>query len=137
LFDPDVDRFPRLEPAGTRTIQVVKGAAETGWSDIATMFRSLVLLAERRLRITTAYFNPDDLLRELICDTARRGVTVQVLLPGPHADKRFVQVAGESAYGELLDAGVEIHTYQTSMLHAKVLTIDGIVASVGSANVNN
>lgn len=137
LFDPDVDRFPELVPAGSRTVQVVKGAAETGWSDIATMFRALVLLAEERLRITTAYFNPDDLLRELICDTARRGVEVEVLLPGPHADKRFVQVASESAYEELLDAGVAIHEFQTSMLHAKVLTIDGIVSSVGSANVNN
>lgn len=137
LFDPAVDRFPVLRPVGTCTAQVVKGAAETGWSDIATMFRALVLLAEERLRITTAYFNPDDLLRGLICDTARRGVHVQVLIPGPHADKRFVQLASESAYAELLDAGVEIHTFQTSMLHAKVLTIDGIVASIGSANVNN
>ncbi|QGG95386.1 phospholipase D-like domain-containing protein [Actinomarinicola tropica] len=137
LFDPEVDRFPELQPSGDRTIQVVKGAAETGWSDIATMFRSLVLLAEENLRITTAYFNPDDLLRELICDTSRRGVRVQVLIPGPHADKRFVQLASESAYAELLDAGVEIHNFQTSMLHAKVLTIDGLVASVGSANVNN
>jgi cardiolipin synthase A/B len=137
LFDPTIDRFPVLEPAGERTVQVVKGAAETGWSDVATMFRSLVLLAEERLRITTAYFNPDELLLELICATAQRGVEVQILLPGPHADKRFVQLASEGCYATLLDAGVQIHNFQTSMLHAKVLTVDGIVASVGSANVNN
>lgn len=137
LFDPAVDRFPELPRPGDRTVQVVKGAAETGWSDVATMFRALVLLAEERLRITTAYFNPDELLLELICDASRRGVHVQVLLPGPHADKRFVQVASESAYETLLEAGVEIHNFQPSMLHAKVMTVDGLIASVGSANVNN
>src|SRR5579859_3138696 len=67
---------------------------------------------------------------------ADRGVRVQVLLPGPHADKRFVQVAGEAAYGELLAHGVEIWNFQPTMLHAKLMTVDGILANVGSANLN-
>lgn len=136
IFDPEVDRFPDQPQDGTSTIQCIRGASETGWSDVSTMFRSLLRLAESSVRITTAYFNPDDHLRELLCATARRGVRIQVLLPGPHADKRFVQVASESTYGELLDAGVEIFNFQPSMLHAKVMTVDGLVAHVGSANVN-
>jgi cardiolipin synthase A/B len=60
-----------------------------------------------------------------------------VLLPGAHADKRFVQVAGESQFAPLLEAGVEIFSFQTSMLHAKIMTIDGLVANVGSANFNS
>ncbi|MBK5222799.1 MAG: cardiolipin synthase B [Acidimicrobiia bacterium] len=137
LFDPAVDLFPPQPQSGHHTVQVVKGAAETGWSDVSTMFRALVQLAERRLRITTAYFNPDEYLLELICDAARRGVEVHLLLPGPHADKRFVQMASESTYATLLEAGVTVCYFQPSMLHAKVMTIDGVVASVGSANVNN
>jgi cardiolipin synthase len=65
-----------------------------------------------------------------------RGVVVSVLLPGEHADKRFVQLAGESAFASLLDAGVDIRTYDVSMMHAKVITVDGVVATVGSANMN-
>jgi cardiolipin synthase len=86
------------------------------------------------VRITTAYFVPDDATCRVLAETARRGVDVEVLLPGPHVDKRFVQLASQSQYAGLLDAGVRLWSYQVSMLHAKVMTVDGLVASVGSAN---
>ena len=60
-------------------------------------------------------------------------------IPASHgnpSDKRFVQLAGQATYERLLDAGVDISTYETSMMHAKVITVDGAVATVGSANVN-
>ena len=56
---------------------------------------------------------------------------MQLLVPGPHADKRFVQLAGEACYRSLLDAGVQVWSYQPSMLPAKVLTVDGSVAMLG------
>jgi cardiolipin synthase len=68
--------------------------------------------------------------------TAERGVEVDLLLPGPHADKRFVQMASEATYATLLDAGVKIWNFQPSMLHTKITTVDGIASSVGSANLN-
>jgi hypothetical protein len=66
-----------------------------------------------------------------------RGVDVQVVLPGPHIDKRFVQLAAEAQYQALLEAGVKIWTYQPTMLHAKVMTVDGVIANVGSANFDS
>jgi cardiolipin synthase len=63
-------------------------------------------------------------------------VQVQILVPGPHIDKRFVQLAAEGAYDPLMRHGIEIWNFQPSMLHAKVMTVDGIAANVGSANVN-
>src|SRR5690606_13191438 len=63
-------------------------------------------------------------------------VEVEVLVPGPHADKRLVQVASEASFRELLDSEVQICTFQPSMLHAKVLTVDRAVCVVGSANMN-
>ncbi|MGZ4146747.1 MAG: phospholipase D-like domain-containing protein, partial [Actinomycetota bacterium] len=89
-----------------------------------------------RVRITTAYFVPDQTLTRKLCGAVERGVEVEILLPGPHADKRFVQVAGEARYGELLDGGVRIWNFQPSMLHAKVMTVDGLVSNIGSANLN-
>ena len=136
LFDAAVDRFPPHERHGDSEIQVIKGTAEPGWNDVAMTVRSLVELSEERLRITTAYFVPDDDLRLRLCRAAERGVDVQLLLPGAHADKRFVQLAGEACYRSLLDAGVRISCYQPSMLHAKVMTVDGAVAVLGSANCN-
>ena len=134
LFDRGIDRFPVQPPVGTSVAQVVRGAAQTGWSDVATLVRSLLALAEERVRITTAYFVPDDATCAVLAATARRGVEVDVLLPGPHVDKRFVQLASQAQYDRLLEAGVRLWSYGVSMLHAKVITVDRTVASVGSAN---
>ncbi len=135
-IDEMFDRFPAHVADGPSTVQVIAGAAEAGGNDIATMLEVLIGLADERLRITTAYFNPDDELSARLIDAAHRGVSVEVLVPGPHADKRFVQIVGEARYAELLDEGIDIRSYDRTMLHAKILTVDGTVASVGSANLN-
>ena len=57
-------------------VQCVRGASETGWSDMATLFRTLLQLAERQVRITTPYFVPDDDLGDRLCAAADRGVDV-------------------------------------------------------------
>ena len=136
LFDVGIDRFPEQPQPGDAVIQCVRGASETGASDMATLLLALLQLAEDRVRITTAYFVPDEELTERLCLAADRGVKVEVLLPGPHADKRFVQLAGQAVYEQLLGHGIRIWHFQPSMLHAKIMTVDGLVANVGSANFN-
>jgi len=136
LFDDQVDRFPHQPDAGSSVVQCVRGASETGNSDIYTLFRTLIQLARERIRITTAYFAPDEEIISRLAAAARRGVEVAILLPGPHADKRFVQLASQETFAPLLDAGVRIWTYQPTMIHAKIMTVDGVVANIGSANLN-
>jgi cardiolipin synthase A/B len=137
LFDDGTDRFPGQPKPGESVVQCVRGASETGWSDVATLFRTLLQSARQCVRIATAYFVPDDEITKRLCDAADRGVQVQILLPGPHADKRLVQVAGEATYHELLEHGIELWNFQPSMMHAKIMTIDGVVANIGSANLNS
>ena len=136
LFDEGVDRFPDQPKPGAAVVQCVRGASETGYSDMATLYRTLLQLAERRVRITTPYFVPDGDLGDRLCAAADRGVDVQILLPGPHIDKRFVQIAAEGEYGQLMEHGITIWNFQPTMLHAKVMTVDGVLSNVGSANVN-
>jgi cardiolipin synthase len=136
LFDDDRDRFPEQPQPGAAVAQCVRGSAETGWSDIATLFRTLLQLAQRRVRVTTAYFVPDDALTSSLLAAAERGVEVEILLPGPHIDKRFVQVASEETFQPLLEAGITIWSFQPSMLHAKIMLIDDVIANIGSANFN-
>ncbi|GAC1317862.1 MAG: phospholipase D-like domain-containing protein [Acidimicrobiales bacterium] len=137
LFDAGIDRFPLQPGDGHSRVQIVRGASEPGPSDIATLIHALIQLARNCIRITTAYFVPDEETTTLLCEAVERGVQVQLLLPGPHADKRFVQLAGEHDYETLLRAGVRAWYFQPSMLHAKIMTVDGIVANVGSANLNS
>jgi cardiolipin synthase len=117
-------------------VQCVRSASEHGWGEVDMLFRTLLQLAQHRVRIATAYVVPDQELVQRLCDARDRGVEVQILLPGPYADKRFVQLAGEHRYAELLAAGIEIWNFQPSMLHAKVMTVDGLIANIGSANLN-
>jgi cardiolipin synthase A/B len=136
VFDASIDRFPDQPKPGEAVIQCVRGASEVGWSDISTLLLALLQLANDRIRITTAYFVPDDELIGHLSGASDRGVTVEILLPGPHGDKRFVQLAGQAIYEPLLEHGVRIWHYQPTMLHAKIMTVDGLVANVGSANFN-
>jgi len=136
VFDASVDRFPDQPQPGGAVIQCVRGASEVGWSDISTLLLALLQLAKDRIRITTAYFVPDDELIGQLSAASDRGVKVEILLPGPHGDKRFVQLAGQAIYEQLLEHGVRIWHYQPTMLHAKIMTVDGLVANVGSANFN-
>jgi cardiolipin synthase A/B len=136
LYDAAIDRFPQQPQPGRAVIQCVRGASEAGWSDMSTLLLALLQLAERRVRITTAYFVPGEELIERLCATGDRGVKIEILLPGPDADKRFVQLAGQAVYDRLLERGIRIWRFQPSMLHAKIMTVDGLVANVGSANFN-
>jgi cardiolipin synthase len=137
LFEEGVDRFPDQPKPGETIVQCVRGASETGWSDVATLFRTLLKTARDCVRIATAYFVPDEEITRCLCDAADRGVHIQVLLPGPHADKRVVQLAGEANYPELLAHGMELWNFQPTMMHAKIMTVDGVVANIGSANLNS
>ena len=129
--------FPEHEPvAGGSIVQVARGSASVGWNDMATVFRVMIESAQERLRMMTAYFVPDESFQQLLLDAVERGVQVDVMLPGPHADKRVCQLASESIYSCLVEGGVRIWAFQPSMLHAKVMTVDGIVSVIGSANMN-
>lgn len=135
LFD-DRDRFTEHVPQGGAVVQVVRGSASIGWQDMQTLIRVAIESAQQRFRLATAYFAPDVYFIELLCAAARRGVEVEILLPGPHTDKRVCQLAGQRFYADLLACGVKIFEYQPTMMHAKVITVDQIAALIGSTNFN-
>ena len=84
----------------------------------------------------TAYFSPDSALVTALKEAVSRGVEVDILLPGPNADKRVAQLASEAIYADLISAGIRIWNFQPSMLHAKIMVVDGAAALVGSSNLN-
>ncbi|MEU6533940.1 phospholipase D-like domain-containing protein [Streptomyces sp. NPDC046928] len=135
LFD-ERDRFTPHPQEGSSVVQVVRGSASIGWQDMQTLIRVMLTSAEERFRLATAYFAPDDYFIDLLCRTARRGVRVEILLPGPHTDQRACQLAGQQHYTRLLEAGVHIRQYQPTMMHAKIITVDSVAALIGSTNFN-
>ena len=135
LFD-ERDRFVEHEPQGDAVVQVVRGSASFGWQDMQTLLRVVLESAQERVRLATAYFAPDPYFVNLLCATARRGVAVDILLPGRYTDQRVCQLAGQNFYEDLTASGVRVWEYQPTMMHAKVVTVDGVAALVGSTNLN-
>jgi cardiolipin synthase A/B len=95
--------------------------------------------AHHEIIIANAYFLPGGKLRRAIISAAQRGVKVKLLLQGKY--EYFMQYhAARPVYSALLDAGVEIHEYAASFLHAKVAVVDAqqpkAWATVGSSNLD-
>jgi len=134
LLDEEV---ARQAPVGSADVQLIRSSAAIGWSDVAIVYRTVLSAARERLRITTPYFVPDEEAVRLLRDAAARGVSVTVLMPGPHIDQRLAELGAKDVFEELLEAGVELRLFQPTMLHAKVLTVDGVLAVLGSANFNH
>ncbi|MFO8070499.1 MAG: phospholipase D-like domain-containing protein [Polyangia bacterium] len=91
--------------------------------------------ARRRIHIAHGYFLPDLGVVRAIAAAARRGVQVRLLLAG-RSDVPFARAASRSLYRRLLAAGVAIHEWSDSVLHAKVATVDGRRLLVGSFNLD-
>ncbi|WP_126976049.1 cardiolipin synthase [Frigidibacter oleivorans] len=102
---------------------------------VSDVFQAAIAAARRDLVITTPYYVPNEALHQQICAAAVRGVRVRMILPARN-DSRIVGMASRSFYRQLLSAGVELHEYRPGLLHAKTLVVDGIVAVIGSANMD-
>ena len=104
-------------------------------SSIEKSYLKAIGRARHDIIIANAYFLPGGKLRRALIQAARRGVKVAVLLQGKY--EYFMQYhASRPVYDALLKAGVEIHAYSNSFLHAKVAVIDGHWATVGSSNLD-
>lgn len=88
-----------------------------------------------RIYITTAYFLPKRSLLRALLKAARRGVDVQILIPGK-SDVPMVKWAAFYIVRLLLQRRVTIREYQKSILHAKTMIIDD-EAFIGSFNLNH
>jgi cardiolipin synthase len=131
------DYFPKLEQAGEERCQVFKSSAGEGSDSARLMLLISIAAARRHIRIANAYFIPDKLTRQTLIDARRRGVTVEVIVPGPDIDAQLVRSVGKQRWGPLLEAGVKFYEYQPGRFHCKYLLVDDCWASVGSANLDN
>jgi cardiolipin synthase len=104
-------------------------------SSIERAYRKAIGKARQEIIIANGYFVPGGKLRRALIRAARRGVRVALLLQGKY--EYYMQYhAARPVYGALLAAGVEIHEYEASFLHAKVAVVDGHWATVGSSNLD-
>lgn len=129
--------FPKLAPAGDAYAQVFKSSPHEGSESVRLMYLLSISSATRSIQIANAYFVPDDLAQKTLIAALKRGVRVQILLPGKNTDTETVRKASRSRWGPILEAGGEIYEYLPTMYHCKVMVVDDLWVSVGSTNFDN
>jgi cardiolipin synthase A/B len=141
-----------IETAGTVTPELddtTSGTDETGRSfalrssptggsnDLKRLYLLAIASARRSLDITTPYFVPDESSEWSLQEAVTRGVKVRILVEGDITDAMPVKYASRNVYDRLLSMGIEIYEYQPTMMHTKVVVVDGAWSMFGSANFDN
>jgi cardiolipin synthase len=129
--------FPALEPRGDEAAQMFSSSPTGGSESMHLMYLMAITAATRSVHLSNSYFVPDELLVKALAAAARRGVTVQIIVPGPEIDTDVVRRASRARWGPLLEAGVQIAEYQPTMFHCKVLIVDALMVSAGSTNFDS
>lgn len=128
------DYFPPLEPAGDMKAHLFIASPAGGSESMHLMFLMAIAAAEHTIDLAASYFIPDELVMGALLQARKRGVRIRVVLPGPYIDSSLVRVTSKADWGPLLRAGVEIHEYQPTMFHNKLLIVDDEMVSLGSTN---
>ena len=121
-------------PAGS-LLRTLSGRPQKANAAIYGTYLSAIVEARQRVWITQAYFAPNEEFIAALEAAGRRGVDVRLLMPGK-TDVQVLRHAARHHYQRLLDAGIRLYEYQDSVLHAKTAVVDGVWATVGSANLD-
>lgn len=129
--------FPAEEtPAAGPWVQIISSGPDHDLYAIHKFYFSAIAGARERILLSTPYFVPDESIYSALVTAALRGVEVRLLVP-KRCDHRLVAAAARSYYDDLMRAGVGIYEYGPPMLHAKTLVVDGQIAVIGTANIDN
>jgi len=130
--------FPPIPAAGTTAAHVAYTSPSGSISSVQILYYLAIKSAKREIIIQNPYLLPDAEAIEAMEDAVQRGVDVKIMVPADDAtDNAIVQHASHHHFGTLLKRGVKVYEYKRTLLHQKVIVVDGIWSSVGSTNFDD
>lgn len=129
--------FPELKTAGKSYAQIFKSSPEAGSENVRIMYQMAIAAAQKNIKLASAYFLPDKAARRELLEARKRGVDIEIIMPGPYGDAPMVKHASRAEWGELLRAGIKLYEYQPARYHRKVMIVDNLFVSVGPTNFDN
>jgi len=129
--------FPALDRVGDMDAQMFASSPAGGSESMHLMVLLAITAAQTSIDIENSYFVPDSLTIDALQIARKRGVRVRIIVPNRHTDAPLGRWAAHSLYDTLLRSGIEIFEYQPTMLHCKLMIVDGGWVSVGSGNFDN
>lgn len=128
--------FPPLsDPFGaTLPVQLCLSGPDSEWQAVRQQYFAMIMGARKRVRVQTPFFLLDESVMEALRAAALAGVDVSVMISAGGPGQYLPYWAANTFKAEAAAAGVEVLLYEGGYLHAKTVTIDGEVASIGSGN---
>jgi cardiolipin synthase A/B len=129
--------FPAPVPAGPLNVQTIMSSPEAGASSVRILYYLSVICARRSIFIANPYFIPDQSAIDILIEAKRRGVDVRIMVSGINNDNWLARHNSVRLFRRVLEAGIEIHEYNRTMLHHKTMVVDNVWATVGTTNFDN
>ncbi|MCO4329394.1 cardiolipin synthase [Staphylococcus hyicus] len=117
-------------------VQIASSGPDEFWEQIKYGYLKMINMAKKDIYIQTPYFVPDQSFIDALQIAALGGVNVHLMIPNK-PDHPFVYWATYKNAASLLDVGAKVYLYEDGFLHAKTLTIDDKITSVGTTNMDN
>ncbi len=128
--------FPQIKPGGEHTARLINSGPSTEKNVAIETFFSAITLAKKQILAVTPYFVPPAEVHRALLSAALRGIDVRLIVPQKN-NHRTAGLASRALYEDLLLAGVKIYERRPPFIHAKALVIDGELALIGTANLDN
>jgi len=128
--------FPQVRNAGSCvSMQIVSSGPDTAQHNILNAYIKMINEANNTIYIQSPYFVPDSSIFDALRIAALSGIDVRIMIPSKR-DHPFVYWASLSYLGELLELGAKCYKYERGFVHSKIIMVDSLVSSVGTANMD-
>jgi cardiolipin synthase A/B len=131
----DLKYFPSRTPMGNKAMQIVASGPDSDWPAIMMGIFEAIASADSYVYIATPYFMPSESVLMAIKSAALGGVDVRILIPSK-SDAFVTLLSSRSYIRELLESGVKVYKYEKGFLHSKIIIVDDLIGSIGSANMD-
>jgi cardiolipin synthase len=127
--------FKEHDVSQKHLIQISSSGPDSDWASIMQAFFAAIATAKEYIYISTPYFIPNESILTALKTAALSGIDVRIILPHK-SDSHIVYWGSISYIKELLEAGIKVYLYKKGFTHSKILIVDDVFASVGSANLD-
>jgi cardiolipin synthase len=130
--------FPPMAPAGMTSAHLAYTSPSGSVSSVQLLYYLAISAAKHEVLIQNPYMLPDDDAIKAMSEAVKRGVDIRIMVPATDStDSPIVQHASHHMFGTLLKNGIKVYEYEKTLLHQKVMVVDGLWSCVGSTNFDD
>lgn len=127
--------FPKSRIASNQLVQITASGPDSDWASIMQAYFGAIATAREYIYISNPYFIPNESILTALKTASLSGVDVRIIIPG-ESDSYLTYYSTLSYVQELLEAGIRVFFYQKGFIHSKLIMVDDIFSSVGTANLD-